>query len=327
MKKLLSLVLAVIMVLGLTTVAFAAPEAKYLNEANYEITLKSTSTDFDGSAPGTEIDYWIKFKDADVAGSTFEYIKKGSKEAKLSVSLKKSSGAAAIDSASIKYDSNNCYVRLTLADPFVSTKEVDWKAVLTFSYDNRKIKNLVQLEQEVFGSILNDVETVDSDSDIVYADETPVIEADEYNKNLEVALNDDISFFARVFAGKKYYAYLNEEPDDAAVAIMDKYLSIVNYAEFKQIGFSSADVAFNYSDNMYAYTTNSDGALVYVGRTNDTLPYNDRYYISSSELDILEDVEEPELTDGEVDDTETADGGGDVVAPSPDNNYNPGTGR
>ena len=337
MKRVLSLVLAVVMVLGLTTVAFAADEkTARQNYKNYIFgtinTAGTTVTEgnlpvWETHAPGAELKVYIGFSNGLIASTTpgvpttASPIKKTDSH-KLGVNLNKKAGAAGIDSASIEFDSNkNAYVELTLSDPFVSTKSIEWEALLTITYDGKRVKDAAFT---LDGELENPSEEVNKDDEEFYAEDAPVLDVKETNNKLEVILNDDVSLISKVFAGKKYFASINDEPDDAAVAIMDKYRDIVNFAELKTVGLSSSTVKFNYSDNMYAYTTDTDGNLVYVGRTNESLPYYNRFFISAKELEIA--VEEPDVAP-EDGDTETPETGGDTIAPTPDNNYNPGTGR
>lgn len=354
MKKLLSLTLAVVMVLGMTTVAFAAPKLSQ-KEKDWEFEVGSTSYGFDdvielGDLNPNAYDdatqgIYLNAEAAPGSGDGTGTANPVVKSDKVTISVSKKSGSAGIKDVELKYDSAKngaAYIRVTGAKYWVSTKaDMDFELNISFKVDGKAVKNGSKTSKlEVTGTFKNGgEEVVDADTEDVEIDKESNFrfKADEYNKGLEFIINDDVSLISRVFAGKKYYVNYDENPDDAAVAVLDQYKDIANYIEFKTVGMSTAEVQFNYADNMYAYTVDADGNVVYVGRTNDLLPYYNRYFVSNKELalpvaeePVEEPVEEPTPVEPEVPaDTDNDQGGGDDVAeaPSEANNYNPGTGR
>lgn len=363
MKKLLSLTLAVVMVLGMTTVAFAADAKVSTDIDDWGFDYKNAANSGDGGE-GTVLDVanvnpdgtarvylWAKrytydpVDKKDVLDNTMSPVVKSDK---ITISVSKKTGSEGLGNISLDYDSKDgkqAFIKIKGAKYWVSTKDdVDFEINVGLKTNGNSVKDGGKnAKLEITGTFLNGTSDLEIDADMeeVEVEKLEIFrwKAIEYNKGIEFVVTEDVSLFSRVFANKKYYVNFDETPGDADVALMDQYKDIENFIEFKTIGMSSSEVQFNYGDNMYAYTVDADGALVYVGRTNDLLPYYNKYFVSNKELalpvaeaeePVEEPVEEPAAVEPEVPaDTDNDKGGGDDVAeaPSEANNYNPGTGR
>ena len=121
---------------------------------------------------------------------------------------------------------------------------------------------------------------------------------------------------------RDYYVHVSNRPTVAQMDIMDAFgfetIRILN-----QIGLPiTATITWDMDFNFWVYTI-VDGALVFLGRSNDQLPLVDVYFFSAVELAVDDAIVEP----GEDDDDWEAPADGGPVGNVPGPNYNPPTGR
>lgn len=375
MKKLLSLVLAVAMVLGMTTVAFAADND--ITTGNYKIIeqqdLVWDSSDTPPFAVPTaqaidnaefydndhviaydddqEVFYFPILYSADAGTTPFAPIEKGTALARdldVTAKVRVSSGSNAIEKVNTGYvkikdtktpspaaDKEVLAVRVYVSETLVSVKDLDFKAIVTLYSDGKKIKDSeVTIEGNVENYVQEDLDS-DYDGESVSIEDGYVFEVIEYIKDLEIEVTEEISLQGRFFK-KDYYVNYTQEPSNADADLIAKY-DVENFYEFQTINIGGdTKVKFDYSDSLYAYTTDEEGALVYVGRTKEALPFYSKYFIATKELDLpaAEEpaVEEPTVEEPVVEEPadlgNETDGGDEVAeAPSEANNFNPGTGR
>lgn len=338
MKKVLSLVLAVVLVVGLGAVAFAAKvdpdNLKKDNIENLKIAVLGDSGDLFGAEelydetvrPGEKYEFILYYLNGDVK----EYITKADgRNKKLGVQIRASEGSAAVKSAKVDYkkglvaDEEIAIVVVEFVDPHVSTKGQKFDVKFSPTIDRARHRDN---EFTFQGELKNYEQSAYEGDEYIYVKDTPVVKAEEYIKNIEVDLGNNVSIFARMFEGKKYYgrAVIDITSDDEA--LFNKYpdLETVYKLDTVNLNATGDTVKFNLGDNMFAYVQDEDGNLVFLGRTNDRLPYYTKYFLSAKELDIEEVVDTGEPGEDQKPEEAGPTGGDDV----PENvNHNPGTGR
>ena len=295
MKKALSLVLAVLMVLGMTSVAFAALSKADLQAfdrtaANVALQLPTIEDEY---YPGDKIKIYIQAlgdtePKQNIDKSAVDYLK-------LTAQVKVAGSNTYIKNTSpaIKYDSaKEAYFEIEFIKPFVSTSSKD---VEITAYLRANKSQLDHTNEEISTTFKNRGQNVTADDDYVFGVDYRVITADGNVKKIEVELDYGVTITTRMTDGKKYYGHVSMDPTAADEAIMGQYPTIVEVYSLKTINLNPAGDVVRFADDaMFAYTTDADGNLVFVGRTNKALPYFTKYFLSTTELDLpVAEVEEP----------------------------------
>lgn len=326
MKKVLSLVLAVMLVVGMTTVAFAAADTE-IDPAKLGLSLEDQPEGV--TRPGTKFTFNITDGDGNLITIDRAYVRKH----KIGVQIRATEGSAIIKDAKLKYDAvgsaGKAYVEVSIVDDYATTKEIDFSVQV---YLTKNKSRLTGSQDGVDGTFENDFTEVFEGDDYVYLGDAPVAKAQDYIRDIKVDLGQGVSITTKMFDGKSYYGKVSQEIKSEDEKVLAQYPDIDTIYYLKTIGLASTGdvVAFDLESNFYAYTQDEDGNLVYVGRTNDKLAYYTKYFLSLKELEVEEVLEE----DGE----DLLEPGEDLTEPAPDElggddgapanvNDNPATGR
>lgn len=339
MKKMLSLVLAVVMVMGLSTAVFA--QDTKINGMNtglqqaYDANNNTSSTDLSVRAGDTI--------EVPLTGSVFTYdgeelaadaaitsalIRSG----KVTVRTSVRSGSKVIEKISLNYKKfgaeiaggeKTAYIKIEFVDQFVSTKDIDFDASVYLVINGTRQDDYAL---DLAGTIKNNVTEVYEGDDYVDLSDGQVVEAMDYVKKIEADLGNNVSVHTKMFKGKKYYGSASLTPDSNDLKIMADNADIELAYTLKTVGINStADkVEFDLDDTFYVYSLDKEGNLVYVGKSNELLPLASKYYLAGKELvlaDDEEDIDEEDVIDSEDNPSTGGDDSKEVV------NYNPSTGR
>lgn len=276
MRKIVSLLLAVVLTIGMTATAFAA---------NPKITKQVAAlADVDAGevVPGAKI--FIPLEKGAFEGATDVLTASDVRTSKITVKHTVKAGPKAIESVEVKENSKKeAGVLITMVDPFTSTKPLDFE--LTFYlYINGKRQNL---GTAVYGTLSNEEELVYSDTDYVDLSGGVVAKCEETASKVEAYLGNDISMFVKMLRGKTYVGAASVDLTDDDVKMFNQYNEIVGVYNLSTTGFDSVTgkiVKIDSSETLYVY----DGDFNYLGKTSEMLPYSTKYYTSSAKLDVVE---------------------------------------
>lgn len=316
MKKVLSLLLVAILVLGMSSVSFAATKS-----GGYVGT--PTVNDFSGDLEADASVAWQIPQLQDVplatAGVTY-HTAKAVKAAKVTVKSSLKSGSKFLDEVKIDdaqpttglgtTTAKVACVVFNIVDPFVSTGDVDYNYTFYLAFDGKQDRNI---DYHAEAQIIANTVPVDADTDYVDLSDGLVADVSAYVKAIEVDLGNGVILNTKLYNGKKYFGVASTDVSEDDDAIMSKYPSIDQVITLTTIGLNAAGNIVTLEDCGDGYVYDKD--MKYLGRANEKLPYSTKYYISTIEI-----VSEDEVGEGDA----PEDGEGEAPANA---NDNPETGR
>lgn len=332
MKKVLSLVLAAVLVVGLGAVAFGASNQDLAAAVKLGSSdnLAELPKDYVAGPYANDITLPIFTGTADSPKFFTEDTFKD-----YGMQVRAAKGANAIKGTKIVYAEHNhpnapkgekiAMLKIEFVDHLATTKDVDFELVVYPTY--KKVRD-ANNKYEISGKYANDSQTVYANDDYIYIGDYPVVKADDYIRNIEVDLGENVSIFTRMFKGRDYYGRVSIGITADDEKFFNEYPDIEAVYNLETINLSATGdtVKFKMGDNMYLYVLDEEGNLTFLGRTDDRVPYFTKYFLSAKELDIEEVIEAPaEEAPGEEPAEDVGPTGGDDA---PENvNDNPGTGR
>jgi len=355
MKKVLSLVLAAMMVVGMTTVAFAdgaspvptgwkivgfsdnaasAWEEEEIDpayKAGDEIDLKITAGMFKWQKQKGDNKIYDFFADADnddaeVPGPDFAF----TADSPVRASQLKDIGfrrvyqkgtAGTIDTVALK-DSDSL-LRVSLVDFYTKTSTTDVVLKLALTYKG-STKNAPEIEMNF--EVKNEKEIIEEGQTEAYSFGNVYLEADATVRNVEFQGDDDGIVYATktVVKGQKYYFNVDSELSDEDAQIVADNPEVDSIYNVYQTNMANATVQFKNLDREF-FVYNEDGKLL--GTTKDKkLPLAKKYILTTAKVDFGGAEEEPtEEPVEEPTEPEAPPMGGGEVVETP-NTYNPNTG-
>jgi len=334
MKKVLSLVLAVVLVFGMATVAFAAaPKINGLEDPfNYYKGLGSSTVWGDSINEGEFAPCEERVTKLYLRGDNFTW-DSGSPTAavsssqlsngKITVKKKITKGSNVLKDVTLERDGAQMYIKVKYVTEYVSTSEQDFDFTVYLAKSGTK-QGISEIQ--IYGTMKNEEVLLDDGDEEVDLSDGQYAKADGYIKNVRVDTGNGLYINAKMFDGKKYYAKSNQDISASDDAVLNAYPEIETIYYLNSINMSSSGntVEFDIDDKYYVY--NADGQ--YIGTTADKLPFSSKYYMANTKIDMGSDSassEEP-VENGATEEPIANPGmGGDDV---PANTYdNPGTGR
>ena len=340
MKKVLSLVLAVMMVVGMATVAFAAPATKVPSQ--YEITgfdagaqaiwdaaVATFATDVTGNhtfnLPITpELFTWKDKTDGSDATATVHALDAEIRSSQLSkVGLRRvyqKNTANTIRDAELRDTEPD--VRIRTVKYYTKTSETDvvLKLALTFKGSTKDAP-----EAELNFTISNEEEIIEEGQTEASSYGHIYLKADATVRNVEFQGDEDEIVFATktVVKGQKYYFNVDTDLSDADKDIIENNPEVDSIYTVYQNNMANATVEFKNLDREF-FVYNGEGKLL--GTTKDKkLPLASKYILTTAKVDFGGAEEEPTEEAPEVEEPEAPPMGGGEVVETP-NTYNPNTG-
>ncbi|MCL2034874.1 MAG: hypothetical protein FWG94_09100 [Oscillospiraceae bacterium] len=221
-------------------------------------------------------------------------------------------------------------VEIGIKDKIKSVNKHDLAFTVTIAKGSTRI-----VSTSVDTTISNGVYEVDKNTN--YAEHIDpkghILNSLAYNSDVEVLVGEEVYFKTRLFQNRRYWAWADMDGWDIDDAMKKQYPAIVEVVNLDWLGYNDVTTTVNFkdfaSDNYWVYSVDSDGGLVYAGRSNQWVELNStKYYLANRELNVDSDIEPEDDIDDEYDDVPEINPitGGDDVYPS-NVNDNPGTGK
>jgi len=365
MKKVLSLVLALVMVLGMTTVAFASQKAGAALGTDtdaYDWAVKSSNKAFklflsngadDYRFPNTltvtpnadenkitltgagvpEIGiYMLDKATRSTAFADYSAISKQRAEY-FDIEIKLASSSSVFAGAGINNDGT---VKLDVYTYLDSTSSRNFDDKITIFANGKRISDS---DFTLKGKFENGKQTIEDedDNELDLADGAARrIEVKANVRGAELELDNNLYIYTTLYNGRNVYARSNNRPSNLQMAVLDKY-GFDDVVNLSAIGFTgSTEVKFDHPENLYIYGVDASSAydavadsvkLVYLGRSNDKLPMVGEYYLSTKEITLVTEApaEEPPVDADNSAPVDENPVGGGNTSDA-NVNYNPGTG-
>lgn len=303
MKKLMSMLLAVALVCGLSVNAFALKKISDIKPAfdisDYVVHVTSngktkvkdpkTLANYDAT-PGDIVkvyltpDIFVDSSGATIRESADEITKTSNlSSGKISVRRTTSKGKDIIKSVSLKNDKKyGAYIEVKFVDYFVSTEEKDYKLTLYLTVKSKKVNSTAL---DISGTMSNNVIEVDSGDDYVNISEGEVAEAQDYIRSIDVDLGSGVILTTSMSRNGKYYGVVDATPTTADEKIMDLNSSVVEVFNVKTINLKKTGKVVSFDIDYTGYVYDSTGK--YLGTTREKVAYSTKYYISDKKVTAL----------------------------------------
>lgn len=307
MKKLLSALLSVVMLFGMSASAFAAPATKITSfKGNFHIVKQ----DFGEIRPQ---DYkkdvvlaYFELADFDWSGTkTGNLTMSDLSSGKVKLRYKIKEGNKAISKVSLAMDKdkksssyNKPAILLKLNSVFPSLKETDFEIDIYVYVQGQGSQT--DYGFTVTGTLANPVEEVEKGDTYVDMRDGHIAKFNASRSNFEFELTDEMSIWGNGVNKKQYWAYADSEPTESDDALIAKYPSIYECITLKTVNFTSSTFTVTFHDlepsTQYVYTVNSNGQLLSLGKSSASLPLLSKYYLSSKEIPSIKKYTPPKTT-------------------------------
>lgn len=287
MKKVLSVLIAVTMILSLATFSFATSER--ITGAIKPIDTNDNPS-LEDRKPGDKVQYTLtqdmfSWKSGKTGLATDPVTKSDISSGSVKVVIS-GTESSVVKSTSIKYVKSNitggketAVVEVEFVKPLASLTEKTFKFNMFLSVSgNRQQNSRVTVE----GSVKNEEVTVNSGDIDAYLDSGKVLVVNSSIRNLEISLGEKVYMVLNVFPGQKYYGYATNNITSKDQGVIGKNPSISDVIHLETINLNRTGKYVNVSDYGTGYVYNESGK--YIGKTADMLEYSATYYISNKDL-------------------------------------------
>jgi len=292
MKKLVSLILAAAMMLGMATMAAAAPTGK-ITEITAPIDTNA-SYDFSSVQIGTRNVYefpltanMFSWSDGAAGAKTDPVSTSQLNSANIKVRTTTLDSSAiqsvTIDTKAFSVTNNQktAYVKVTFVDNFVSVTGKNFKTSVYLAFgSNRVEESKLVLE----GTVENETVTAGSGTDYVDLSKGRVLVPSAYINNLEIGLGGGVMIKTRVYSDRKYYATAKEYVSSDDGKVLDKYPDIDTVVVLSTVNITGTGniVYLEGYDSYHVY--NASGK--YLGSSDNAVSLSTKYYLSKKKIDM-----------------------------------------
>ena len=159
-----------------------------------------------------------------------------------------------------------------------------------------------------------------SDGSIAYAQETI--------REITFEVGAGMTITTRMQSGSRMFAVATFEPDNRDLTVFNDHPSIREVINLRHSGFPNSAIVRLDSifGNYFVYGANGN----FLGRGNEDLPLGNKFYLSTSRLEVTTPTDNQETPDGPADELAPPTDGDAVAqqpAPGTNVNHNPPTGR
>jgi hypothetical protein len=225
---------------------------------------------------------------------------------------------------SVKLDQRESRIEVKFKDEYAGTKEIDFELDVSLTVDGKRQDDHGLTFTGTFTNPV--IELYDGADTVDISDGSVALAVDAVSK-LEADIGNGVTIKTRLSKDKRIYGVADTTPGSADDDLMNENKDISDVINLKTEGFNASSSTVKLGSEyrgLFVY----DKDLAYLGKAGDDLPFLDKYYLSSKELESADD-----LSDGEdepfEDPAENAEGPVSLFDDTyPVNvNSNPGTGR
>lgn len=205
----------------------------------------------------------------------------------IGVTARKTKGYPAMKDIVIKSSGSGVngevYVEVTFIKELVSVNEEDFDYDITLTYKKTKQEqSLVQL----IGTIMNPIIEVDEDNDTADTMDGSVVHALDFVQGISLFAGSGVTVKTNMFEDCKYYCVASMDLSKSDLDLMEKNVPIegiitMKTALSKNATLRSATVTMALDDTYYVYDNKE-----LLGISTDTLPFRDKYYLTTSKIDM-----------------------------------------
>lgn len=328
MKKVLSLALALVLVFGMASVAFAAsskitgvadednifvelPTIDANNETlNWDNRLGSLGVGEIGPQSGRKIKIYLNPNSFDWSGdipvskygATDKFTIGMLDDAKVKVSLdakakdKKVIDKVELKTEQIRTNKENTGSPTKATVPYVQISFVDqYVGVDDIEFDfNVKltVRGATKDSVNIYGTYCNDSEIVEDGQTDADSSGGVVLEPESVIRNIEVHGGDNFYAKVNMSSNKKYYFTAEVDVKDEDIEVLERYpeMAYVYYINQVNMKFSGNCYYFQDLDDKY-YVYNDEGRLI--GTTEDMLPFSTKYFLATEKVAVGSSPSEP----------------------------------
>ena len=283
LKRSLSLLLAIVVAFGLTTVAFAAP-ASGDRVTDVILSVDSSFRGYsDTVSPG---DVWHIPLTADMfswqSGNSYKATDPVTSAQLKDITLFSSvtKGSSFVSIALVHNKTYNGLKTSYIDVTFDKNWDKSTAQAIEFEIGLRRNRNRDRDADASFEvSLEKEVQYVDASDEYYVMDKNIILEATEYIKSIDLELARGMYINTRMLVNRKYSGYAESGITEADLPILDKYNDtlVEVYYNVKVSGITTTGTPITIEDlpDCFAYDKN----LKFLGSTNSALPFADKYYI------------------------------------------------
>jgi Predicted membrane protein len=296
-RKLLSALLALVLVVGLSSPAFAATpqitgavqEIDYLRDYDYsEIVMQTLPSSREVVYPLSA--GMFDWSDGESRSMSAPVTRTQMNAASITLRVNNmpedifESIAIAYRTSSQTGGQTTACVVVKFKDAFVSTREKSFHVTVQL------LRNRVRMsgsEIALQGTASNQIKTLTTNNSYVNISKGEVLEPTGTIRNLEIDLGNGVVITTPVYSNRKYYGTSSlkiTEAHDKIINRFDNYL--IDIVTLNTVGFNSIGgkpvMLEGYTTNRHVY--GADGS--YLGTTNNPLAYSDVYYVFNRQVDL-----------------------------------------
>lgn len=285
MKKFLSLLLALTMVIGLASTSFAAIGSTDRIETMTTAIDLNNSPSLSPVKPGrvvympltTDMFTWASGS----SGSRYENVTLNQANRSRLRVVVTGRNSNLIKSTEIVNRNGGANVAITFADPFVSTSSRDFDLNLFMYVGSRR---QADSKTPFVGTLENGKQTLSSYDDYVDVTDDKVFTTTSSIRNLQVysATGPGVTLTVNAYTNRAYYLSVDNSIYSDDEKVLNKYRDITDVIRLYQVNMSTSGryVTLSSYGTSYVYNANGD----YIGTTNKALPFSSVYYISAKNL-------------------------------------------
>ena len=290
MKRIFSLLLALVLVIGLAPTAFAASK---IIGANSPLDLNYGSTYLDSQPYNTEVVFPLTadmFDWDEDAPETNAVTKSQLDSARITLRTQVVKGSRVFNTSEIRIENRNggaltnnkttAHVIVPFVESLATTKEEEFEIRLFLHVAGRKAS---ETEITLEGYMVLNMEYVSKDDEYYDVSDGSIVEATETISKFGLDVGCGVTVYTNMMRGQKYGGVCTSDvqPGDR---FLEKFPNeFVTMLQLNMVNVTSGEAVIEFSGGShYVY----DGNGKYLGREGERVPFSSKYYLFSRQVDL-----------------------------------------